>query len=118
MPAQRSEFHQPLPILWFEPNLLKLLNKVAIDIVADSDLASLVVSCQTFAAALDHESADVWRERFLAAFDQPFVSKPREFCWAYKERTFVLRHFVGFSKDRDARLDLQLRVLEEMVLGE
>lgn len=62
------------------------------------------------------QNSPIWRDRFLAQYDHPLIDNSNQFCAAYKERALVLSNFTGFGDGSDARLDLQLAVIHDMVL--
>jgi hypothetical protein len=61
----------------------------------------------------------MWKARFLALYDYPDIEKSLEFSTAYKLRRLVLRegNFTGFSNGKDPRVEIQLQVIRDMILG-
>lgn len=61
----------------------------------------------------------IWRQRFLARYDYPFLENTLEFPFAYKVRQFILQGFdaaaLGFGlKGKSGH---QLDVVKDMILG-
>jgi len=55
------------------------------------------------------ENSDVWRTRFLARYDYPFITSPWQYCAAYRLRRFVLRTISGLEHDGDEMVDAKAR---------
>lgn len=62
------------------------------------------------------ENSGIWRTRFLALYDIPFIEGPYEFCVGYRLRRFVLRNFPDCGKGGLA-VEVGMEVLRDMVLG-
>jgi len=84
---------------------------------SDYDLSQLFLTSPKIASKLNPDESDIWRRRFLALYDYPFIESPYEFAIAYKLRRFVLRKFESFREIRRDKARIQLEVLSDMVLG-
>ena len=86
----------------------------------DTDLANLQLVSRKIAYNVTPDDSSIWKARFLTFYDHPIIQDPLEFSLAYKLRRLVLRddNFVNFRNAEDKRLNVQLEVIKDMILGE
>jgi hypothetical protein len=93
----------------------EVTQQIATGIRNDSTLQALMQSAHHFRDSLSPSSSPVWRDRFLALYDPPFVQNAYQYIFAYKERQFALAHFAEFADEADDRVKVQLQILLDMV---
>ncbi|RMZ78161.1 hypothetical protein DV738_g4072, partial [Chaetothyriales sp. CBS 135597] len=86
---------------------------------SDRDIVNMALASKTIAYSILPANSPIWRTRFLAKYDYPVIQSPGEFRLAYQLRRFVLdaRNFVIFQDVDDKRLQIQLDVIKDLVLG-
>ena len=91
------------------------MQKIATEVIHDADLKSLTLCATTFADQICDDSSEVWRKRFLAVYDQPFVDTVSEFAIAYKLRRFVLRNFKAMDVENKERATRKRKVMSSLM---
>ena len=104
----------------FEALPSELVQDIATKADSDLDISRLSLASPALAKRLVPNNADVWRERFLARYDYPFINTVDEFAFAYKIRRLVLRKLDGHALrngDKE-QAEHQLQVIKDMILGQ